>query len=152
VINSKFIEPLLLLPAETLPDGPGWTHELKLDGYRALAIKHGDKVRLRSRNDKDFSRKYPGIAKALAALPDETVVDGEVIALDPDGRPSFNALQNGAIRATIVYYVFDVMILGGRSVMREALPPRGTCSRARSCLCSPIRCEKGRGSTRRWRI
>ena len=107
--NAKFIEPMLLLAAETLPDGACWTYELKLDGYRALGIKTGGEVRLRSRNDKDFNRKYPGTAKALAALPDETVVDGEVVALDPDRRPSFNALQNGSASATIVYYVFDVM-------------------------------------------
>jgi len=60
---------------------------LKLDGYRALAIKTGGTVRLRSRNDKDFNRKYPRIAKALGALPDETMVDAEAIALDPPQGP-----------------------------------------------------------------
>jgi bifunctional non-homologous end joining protein LigD len=115
---------MLLLPAETLPEGPGWTYELKLDGYRALGIKTAGEVRLRSRNDKDFNHKYPAIAKALAALPDETVVDGEVVALDADGRPSFSALQNGSAGATIVYYVFDVMMLGGRNVMGETLARR----------------------------
>src|ERR1700722_4825006 len=103
-IKAKFIEPMLLLPAETLPQGPGWTYELKLDGFRAIGLKTGGTVRLRSRNDKDFNRKYPAIAKALAALPDETVVDGEVVALEPDGRPSFNVLQNGSAQAVIVYY------------------------------------------------
>jgi ATP-dependent DNA ligase len=73
---------MLLLATETLPEGPGWSYELKLDGYRALGIKTGGMVQLRSRNDKDFNRKYPGISKALDALPDETVVDGEVVALD----------------------------------------------------------------------
>jgi bifunctional non-homologous end joining protein LigD len=115
---------MLLLPAETLPEGPGWTYEVKLDGYRALAIKTGGTVWLRSRNDKDFNRKYPTIARALAALPDETVIDGEVVALDEAGRPSFNALQNGAAGASIFFYVFDVMILGGRDVMGEALAVR----------------------------
>jgi len=61
---------MLLLPAETLPEGPEWIYELKLDGYRALGIKTGGVVRLRSRNDKDFNQKYPGITRALAALPD----------------------------------------------------------------------------------
>lgn len=81
-------------------------------------------VRLRSRNDKDFSRKYPRIAKALAALPGETAIDGEVVALDSAGRPSFSALQNGAIGVLIFFYVFDVMVLGGRNVMGEPLATR----------------------------
>lgn len=67
--KAKFIEPMLLLRTEKLPDGPQWLHELKLDGYRALAIKTGGKVLLRSGNDNDFNARYPGIAKALAALP-----------------------------------------------------------------------------------
>jgi ATP-dependent DNA ligase len=122
--NAKFIEPMLLVAADSLPEGPGWTYELKLDGFRAIAIKTGGRVRLHSLDDKDFNGKYPAIARALAALPDETVIDGEVVALDGDGRPSFNALQNGAAQTTIVYYVFDVMIFGGRDVMRETLAAR----------------------------
>jgi bifunctional non-homologous end joining protein LigD len=115
---------MILLPAETLPQGPGWAYELKLDGYRALGIKTSGEIRLRSRNDKDFNRKYAAIARALAALPDETVIDGEVVAVDADGRPLFSALPNGAAGATIVYYVFDVMVLCGRNVMGETLAAR----------------------------
>ncbi len=77
---------MLLLPAQTLPEGSEWAYELKLDGYRALGIKTSGMVRLRSRKDKDFNRKYPTIARALAALPDETVIDGEVVASDVAGR------------------------------------------------------------------
>ena len=62
-------------------------YELKLDGYRAIAIKSGGKVRLRSRNDNDFTVKYPTIVQALAALPDEAVIDGELVAFDASGRP-----------------------------------------------------------------
>jgi bifunctional non-homologous end joining protein LigD len=55
---------------------------LKFDGYRALAIKTRGKVHLRSRNDNDFNARYPGLMKALAPMPDDTVIDGEVVALD----------------------------------------------------------------------
>jgi len=78
---------MLLLPAATLPEGPTWAYELKLDGYRAIAIKSDGRASLRSRNNKDFNGRYPAVAKALAALPDETVIDGEVVALDASGRP-----------------------------------------------------------------
>src|SRR5215831_11332795 len=76
--KARFVEPMLLLPASKLPEGTAWTYELKLDGYRAIAFKSNGQVQLRSRNDNDFNRKYPAVAEALAALPDETVVDGEV--------------------------------------------------------------------------
>jgi DNA ligase D-like protein (predicted ligase) len=116
---------MLLLRSETLPEGPEWLFELKLDGYRALAIKTGRKVQLRSRNDNDFTSNYPLVAKALAALPDETVVDGELVAFDPSGRPSFNALQNQSPGATpVYYYAFDVLVLAGKNLTREPLDVR----------------------------
>jgi DNA ligase D-like protein (predicted ligase) len=123
--RAVFIEPMLLLRKEHLPEGPEWMYEIKLDGYRALAIKSGGAVQLRSRNDNDFGGRYPRIAAALARLPDETVVDGEVVALGEDGRPSFNALQNyGSSRSELLFYVFDVLILAGRDVMTETLSAR----------------------------
>jgi ATP-dependent DNA ligase len=116
---------MLLLAAETLPKGAGWAYELKLDGYRALAINSGRKVRLRSRNDNDFNARYPGIVKALAAMPDETVIDGEVVALDEAGRPSFNTIQNhGSAGAPLHDFIFDLLTLVGRDVMGEPLAKR----------------------------
>src|SRR5580704_2928145 len=124
-VKAQFIEPMLLLRTDKLPEGPEWVFELKFDGYRALAIKSGGKVQLRSRNDNDFSSRYLGIVKALAAMPDETVIDGEVVALDEDGRPSFNLLQNyGSAGAPLHFFIFDVLVLKGRGVMGESLTER----------------------------
>jgi ATP-dependent DNA ligase len=123
--SPRFISPMLLLRTDSLPDSAQWLYELKLDGYRAIAFKRDGIVYLRSRNDNDFSARYPGVVKGLAKMPDNTVIDGEVIAFDDDGRPSFNALQNyGSTTAPVVYYVFDVMVLAGRDVMREPLEKR----------------------------
>jgi bifunctional non-homologous end joining protein LigD len=123
--KATFTEPMLLLPVRDLPEGANWAYELKLDGYRALVVKTNGKVSLRSRNNKDFNGRYPAVVKGLAHLPDETVIDGEVVALDESGRPSFNILQNhGSSGASIVYYVFDVLILEGRDVMAEPLSVR----------------------------
>ena len=117
---------MLLLRTDALPDeGQRWEYQLKLDGYRAVAFKTGGRLHLRSRNDNDFALRYPALLKGLTKLPDDTVIDGEVVALDPEGRPSFNLLQNhGSERIPLVYFVFDVMVLGGRDVMREPLTVR----------------------------
>jgi bifunctional non-homologous end joining protein LigD len=127
---------------ERLPEGADWPYEIKLDGYRALAIKNDGGVALRSRNDNDFSRRYPTIVKALTALPDETVMDGEVVALDETGKPSFNVLQNyGWSPSSIFYYAFDGLLLGGRNVMSEPLAARRALpeSRIPAKLRAPVR-------------
>jgi ATP-dependent DNA ligase len=116
---------MLLLRTDKLPEGDNWCHELKFDGYRALAIKSGGRVHLRSRNDNDFAVRYPGIVEALNGMPDETVIDGEVVALDADGRPSFNTLQNyGTGTAPLHFFIFDLLVLKGKDVMGEALVRR----------------------------
>ena len=140
--KAAFIEPMLLLRTENLPQGADWSYEIKLDGYRALAIKTGGKVQLRSRNDNDFTERYSSIAAALRAMPDETVLDGEMAALDEEGRPSFNLLQNyGSPKAPLVYFVFDLLILKGRNVMTEPLSQRRTLleSEVLPKLAEPIR-------------
>jgi DNA ligase D-like protein (predicted ligase) len=125
-VKGGFIDPMLLLRTDALPnDRNRWEYQLKFDGYRAIAFKTGGKVHLRSRSDNDFNRRYPEFVKGLAKLPDETVIDGELIALDDEGRPSFNILQNYASsQVPILYFVFDVMVLSGRDVMREPLEAR----------------------------
>ena len=119
------VPPMLLLATDHPPEGTKWAYELKLDGYRAISFKTGGEVHLRSRNDKNFNHQYPAIVKALAAMPDETVIDGEVVALDDSGRPDFNALQNyGSAKTPLLYYVFDLMVVAGRGVRQESLSTR----------------------------
>jgi len=100
---------MLLLPTGRLPEGTNWLYDLKLDGYCAIAVKSDGHVRLWSWNENDLSHRYPSNMKALATLPDETVIDGEIVALDPSERRSFNALQNyGTPQTLLLYYLFDV--------------------------------------------
>jgi bifunctional non-homologous end joining protein LigD len=140
--NARFFEPMLLLATNSLPEGEGWEYELKLDGYRAIAFKSNGRVQLRSRNNKDFALRYRAIASALQKLPDETVIDGEVVAFDDAGRPSFNTLQNfGSSTIPIFYYVFDLLILRGRDLRFEALERRRELLKTKvlSKLHEPIR-------------
>jgi bifunctional non-homologous end joining protein LigD len=82
-VKAGFVEPMLLLRTEMLPDDPErWEYQLKFDGYRAIAFKTGGILHVRSRNDNDFTKRYPAIVQGLAKLPNETVIDGEVVALD----------------------------------------------------------------------
>jgi DNA ligase D-like protein (predicted ligase) len=124
--KAGFIEPMLLLRTDRLPDDLArWSYQLKFDGYRAVAFKVDGKVHLRSRNDKNFNARYPAVVRGLAKLPSDTVVDGELIALGDDGRPSFNALQNyGSASTPILYFIFDVMVFEGRDVKTETLDSR----------------------------
>jgi DNA ligase D-like protein (predicted ligase) len=140
--KASFIEPMLCLATSSLPDGDEWQYELKLDGYRALAFKSRGKVELRSRNNKEFASRYPSVAQALQKIPDETVLDGEVVAFDPSGRPSFNALQNyGSSTVPIFYYIFDLLMLSGRDIRSETLEKRRELLRMKvlSRLKDPIR-------------
>ena len=112
-----FIEPMECLSVSKLPEGPECIYEIKLDGYRAMAVKASGRVALFSRHRKSFNRQYPYLVEALAGLPDDTVVDGEVVALDGHGRPNFNLLQQFRAKAShIHYFIFDFLILEGRDL------------------------------------
>ncbi|MFI5302509.1 MAG: non-homologous end-joining DNA ligase [Polyangiales bacterium] len=117
---------MLATSAAKLPGGDQWTYEVKWDGYRALAVKDGNGVRLISRNQKDLTRDYPGIAKAMADLrAADVILDGEIVALDATGRPSFQALQHRRTNTlALVYYAFDLLQFDGRSVVRDTLEQR----------------------------
>src|SRR5580704_13895668 len=107
------------LAVSKLPEGPQWVYEIKLDGYRAEAIRTADGVQFYSRNGKSLSKKFLYIVEALGDLPPDTIVDGELVALDESGRPEFNRLQNYSGSAQhIRYFVFDVIVLKGRDLTR----------------------------------
>jgi len=123
--TARFIEPMECLPVARIPEGAGWTYELKLDGYRIEAIKTSGKVSLYSRRGHDLTQRFDHIARALQSMPDETVIDGELVALDEQGRPSFTLLQNFRTAAShITYYAFDILIHNAKSVMELPLSER----------------------------
>jgi len=109
-------EPMLCHSVECLPEGHDWQYELKLDGFRAVGRKSGRSAQLWSRNQKDFSRRFPGVLTALQELPGNTVIDGEIVALDQHGKPSFNLLQGFSEAAGIVLYAFDLLMLHGNDI------------------------------------
>jgi bifunctional non-homologous end joining protein LigD len=113
------------LSVSKLPEGGPWIWEIKFDGYRALAVKSPTGVTLFSRNRKSLNRQFPYIVEALADLPEGTVVDGEVVAIDDSGRPNFNLLQNFRAEASrIQYYVFDLLCCKDRDLTRVPLIER----------------------------
>ena len=116
-------QPMLARLADKLPVGPQWSYEVKFDGYRCLAAKLGSRVILHSRRA-THGTNYPTVTAAVASLKaDRVMLDGEIVALGPDGRPSFQALQHRAAARdhAFVYYVFDVLRVGDRDLRREPL-------------------------------
>jgi len=123
--EASFVEPMECLSVSKLPSGATWLWEIKLDGYRALAVKSRSGLTLFSRRKKSFNRKFAHIVDALADLPEGTVVDGELVALDDSGRPDFNLLQNFRAEASrIHYYIFDLLRWKGRDVTGLSLIER----------------------------
>lgn len=123
----SFITPMAAVAVKQLPEGAEWLYEVKFDGYRSLIIRDGTRVLLQSRNHKNLTPMYPGIAAAAKTLNvQQAVLDGEIVALDESGRPAFQALQHRSSHAHhhIVFYAFDILHLGGRDIMGEPLEER----------------------------
>ena len=112
--------------AAALPSGADWSYEVKWDGYRAQAAKNGDRVLLASRNLKDITRQFPSIAAAVSRVgASDALLDGEIVALDAAGRPSFQALHHWSFEGlSLVYYAFDLLHLDGRNLTRRPLDER----------------------------
>ncbi len=113
--------PMLASLAAEAPAGDGWLHEVKWDGFRALAYVRDGSVELVSRNEKSLTERFRAVAEALRALPD-CVLDGEVCALDGQGRSSFSAMQQGS--GPLVYFVFDLLEERGEPLLGLPLTDR----------------------------
>lgn len=123
-----FVEPQLATLREAPPSGPDWLHELKLDGYRIQALISDRQVKLITRNGKDWTARYPAVAAALSKLKVQSAtLDGELVALEADGRSNFSALQAATESGTddeLTYFAFDLMSLDGKSLQRTPLSER----------------------------
>lgn len=136
--RPRTIQPMLATLVEEPFDDKQWLFEVKWDGYRAIAYLHKSKAHLFSRNQNEMTGEFPEIAEALAAVEvDEAILDGEVVALDKEGRSSFSLMQQrtgmkqpGKARGAsdnsvpIVYYVFDLLYLHGYNLMEVPLEQR----------------------------
>ncbi len=123
-----FVPPSLATLRAQAPEGPGWVHEVKFDGYRIQArLDHG-KVRLLTRKALDWTAKFPNVAQAVAELPATTaLLDGEIVVEDENGISSFSGLQaalKSGERKRFVYYAFDLLYLDGLDLTGEPLIER----------------------------
>ena len=113
---------------EMPPAHGNWLYELKFDGIRAIAIKDGKKVSLISRNGNKLDKRFPEVAEAIHDLTvNDCVIDGEVVALDEDGRSSFlllQALEMEGRKAPLAFYVFDLLQLSGKSLINLPIEDR----------------------------
>jgi bifunctional non-homologous end joining protein LigD len=126
--KARFIKPMKARLMDEPPTGGDWSYELKWDGFRVCAVKNGSQINLISRNGNELRERFPEVVEALKDFPpDECVLDGEVVALDAEGRSSFQLLQGLEMEghnAPIVFYVFDLMQLNGRSLTGLPLTAR----------------------------
>jgi bifunctional non-homologous end joining protein LigD len=117
--RTRRYRPMLATLEKTVPKGEDWTYEVKWDGYRAIAYVAGGEVALVSRNDNDLTARFPDVAKAIgkALRTPNAVLDGEVCALDEEGRATFSAMQQGKPGTRYLYVVFDVLEVDGEPVV-----------------------------------
>ena len=123
--KPRFIPPMKPTLLEEAPTSGEWVYELKFDGFRIVAVKNGDKVNLVSRNGNELAARFPEIADAVRKLPaNDCVIDGEVVALDEQGRSSFQLLQGAEMagrQSPTYYYVFDLLQAEGRTLTGQPL-------------------------------
>jgi bifunctional non-homologous end joining protein LigD len=121
-----FVEPMECKRVDRLPESEEWQYEIKFDGYRAIAIKQYGEVQLFSRRGNSFNADYPETVAALMSLRAKSfVLDGELVAIDEQGKHSFSLLQNAKSKnAPVHFYAFDLLHHDGESLMQRSLSER----------------------------
>src|SRR5260370_21151702 len=124
-LPTGFIAPCLPTKVHTLPSGGLWLHEIKHDGFRIIARKDGERVRLYSRPGNDFTRRFPLIVEALARLRSRScIIDGEAVCCDDNGMPNFDRIRYRRYDASVFLYAFDLIELSGNDLRREPFEVR----------------------------
>jgi bifunctional non-homologous end joining protein LigD len=125
ILASGFVPPCLPTKADTPPSGGLWLHEIKHDGFRIIARKDGDRVRLYSRPGNDLTDRFPLIVEALTRLRSRScIIDGEAVACDDSGVPSFDRIRYRRYDASVFLYAFDLLELDGDDLRRDPLEVR----------------------------
>src|SRR6478672_11606501 len=116
-LPAGFIVPCLPTKTDKLPSGDLWLHEIKHDGFRIIARKDGDRVRLYSRPGNDMTRRFPLIVDVLARLRSRScIVDGEAVACDENGVASFDLVRHHRANGSVFLFAFDLIELNGDAV------------------------------------
>jgi bifunctional non-homologous end joining protein LigD len=120
-----FVPPCLPTKAPEPPTGEAWLHEIKHDGFRVIARKDGDRVRLYSRPGNDLTYRFPLIVESLARLRSRScIIDGEAVACDDNGMPSFDRIRYRRHDASVFLFAFDLIEWNGDDLRREPLAVR----------------------------
>jgi bifunctional non-homologous end joining protein LigD len=124
--RSGLIEPCQPTSCARPPEGPEWLHEIKHDGYRIMACRDADRIRLMTCNGHDWSARYPAIAHALRELfVTNCMIDGEVVITDADGIPRFDLLHQGPLlKPDAILCAFDLIELNGHDLRRLPIERR----------------------------
>jgi bifunctional non-homologous end joining protein LigD len=125
IFSAGFFAPCLPTKTDRLPSGDLWLHEIKHDGFRVIARKDGDRVRLYSRPGNDMTRRFPQIVEALARLRSRScIIDGEAVACDDNGLASFERIRYRQHDGDVFLYAFDLIELNGDDLRRDPLEVR----------------------------
>lgn len=125
-MRVRALRPMLATSASSLPAGTEWSYEVKWDGYRAQIVKADKSISLFSRNLKNITRQFSTVADAASKVSAKSaVIDGEIVALEATGRPSFQGLHHWSFEGlTIAFYAFDLLHRDGRDLTRTPLDER----------------------------